>query len=82
MTPGSDDINLENSATQLTHTQDIDVGVNLRVDLLAMEPVEEFVLMLSFDNAIFAPPDDAVVIQNLTVHIIDNDSECKARFRR
>ena len=51
------------------------VAVNLRVDQLAMEPLERFRLSLSPPPGFGPDPATEIFIDELTIEIIDNDSE-------
>ena len=59
----------------MTGTSSSTVAVNLRVDQLAMEPLERFRLSLSPQPGFGPDPATEIFIDELTIEIIDNDSE-------
>ena len=67
-----DDVTLE--APQSFFINSGTVRINLKLDQLAMEPPEYFIWELSYQEAT-RPQNEHIFIRNLTIWILDSDSE-------
>ena len=68
------DVVLRPGQHSISKTSHSSVGITLRMDQLAMELLEHFILGLNVHPS-FPISEEAIFVQNLTVRIIDNDSE-------